>query len=60
VSIGFIVSTGIVRVVSTNVLSEVPDTFLVELHADTAIINTPLKARLKIIFFMGCGLYSVA
>jgi len=46
------VSTGFI-VVSVEVLSEVPDTFLVELHAEVAIISEPAKARLKINFFIG-------
>lgn len=46
------VSTGFI-VVSVEVLSEVPDTFFVELHAEVAIITEPAKARLKINFFIG-------
>jgi hypothetical protein len=50
------VSTGFI-VVSVEVLSEVPDTFFVELHAEVAIITEPAKARLKINFFIGLFLY---
>ncbi|MEJ2881126.1 hypothetical protein [Pedobacter sp. GR22-6] len=46
------VSTGII-VESTVVLSEVPDTFFVELHAVVAMAIDPAKARLKINFFIG-------
>lgn len=38
--------------VSTVVLSDDPDTFFVELHADVANIIEPTKARLKIVFLM--------
>jgi len=47
-----LVSTGFI-VVSVEVLSEVPDTFFVELHAEMATITEPAKARLKINFFIG-------
>lgn len=47
-----LVSTGFI-VVSVEVLSEVPDTFFVELHAEVATISEPAKARLKINFFIG-------
>jgi hypothetical protein len=50
----FAVSAGGVIVVSTFVLSVVPDTFFVELHADTAMVNVPATARLKISFFIIC------
>lgn len=53
VSINLDVSTGVDMLVSTLVLSEVPDMFFVELHADAAIIKVPAKARLKISFFIG-------
>jgi hypothetical protein len=56
----FVVSAGATRVVSIGfmvvsvaVLSVVPDTFFVELHAEVAIIIEPAKARLKINFFIG-------
>ena len=44
---------GVVMVVSVPVLSVVPETFFVELHAEAAIIIEPAKARLKINFFIG-------
>lgn len=47
-----VVSTGII-VESAEVLSELPDTFLVELHAVVAMAIVPAKARLKINFFIG-------
>jgi hypothetical protein len=47
-----VVSTGI-AVESIAVLSELSDTFFVELHAEVAIIIAPAAARLKIIFFIG-------
>jgi len=50
------VSTGVDIVESTVVLSEVSEALFVELHADTAKINEPAKARLKIIFFI-CKLF---
>jgi len=37
---------------SIPVLSDEPDRFLVELHADVANIIEPATARLKIIFFI--------
>jgi hypothetical protein len=37
---------------SVVVLSEEPDTFFVELHAEAANIIEPAKARLKIVFFI--------
>jgi len=44
---------GVVIVVeSTAVLSEDPDTFFVELHAEAANNIEPAKARLKIVFFI--------
>jgi len=46
------VSTGI-AVESIVVLSVLSDIFLVELHAEVAIIIEPATARLKIIFFIG-------
>jgi hypothetical protein len=52
VSIVPVVSTGI-AVESIAVLSELSDTFFVELHAEVAIIIAPAAARLKIIFFIG-------
>jgi hypothetical protein len=42
----------LVVVESVPVLSDEPDTFLVELHADVANIIDPATARLKIIFFI--------
>jgi hypothetical protein len=42
----------VVVVESVRVLSEEPDTFFVELHADVANIIDPATARLKIIFFI--------
>jgi hypothetical protein len=44
---------GAVMVVSVPVLSVVPETFFVELHADVTINIEPAKARLKINFFIG-------
>lgn len=38
--------------VSTVVLSDDPETFLVELHAEAANIIEPAKARLKIVLFI--------
>ena len=47
------VVVGVLIVVeSVPVLSDDPDTFLVELHADVANIIDPATARLKIIFFI--------
>lgn len=47
------VVVGVLMVVeSVPVLSDDPDTFLVELHADVANIIEPATARLKIIFFI--------
>ena len=47
------VVVGVLIVVeSVPVLSDDPDTFLVELHADVANIIEPATARLKIIFFI--------
>lgn len=43
---------GATLLVSTAVLSEEPETFLVELHAEVANIIEPAKARLKIVFLM--------
>ena len=48
---------GVVIVVSVPVLSVVPETFFVELHAEAAIIIDPAKARLKINFFIGLDSY---
>lgn len=48
---------GVITVESIPVLSVVPETFFVELHADAAIIIEPAKARLKINFFIGVILY---
>jgi hypothetical protein len=42
----------LVVVESVLVLSDDPDTFFVELHADVANIIEPATARLKIIFFI--------
>ena len=42
----------LIEVESIPVLSEEPDRFLVELHADVANIIEPATARLKIIFFI--------
>jgi len=42
----------LIAVESVPVLSDDPDTFLVELHADVANIIEPATARLKIIFFI--------
>ena len=63
--VAFVVSTG-TAVVSTGltvesviVLSEVPDTLFVELHADAAIIIDPAKARLRINFFIIRGFRNV-
>jgi hypothetical protein len=53
----FVVSGGVVIVVSVPVLSVVPETFFVELHADVAINIEPAKARLKINFFIGLDSY---
>jgi len=53
-----VVSTG-TEVESTIVLSVEFDTFLVELHAEAAIINEPAKARLKIVFFISIVLIQV-
>jgi len=53
-----VVSVGTI-VLSVPVLSVVPDTFFVELHAEAAIIIEPAKARLKINFFIGMILYLV-
>lgn len=48
-----LVSTGgTAIVVSTLVVSELPETFFVELHAETAMVKVPATARLKISFFM--------
>ncbi|MNY70787.1 hypothetical protein D3C86_2089930 [compost metagenome] len=48
-----VVSTGGTdMVVSTLVLSEPPETFFVELHAEMAIVKVPATARLKISFFI--------
>ena len=50
-----VVSAGggdVTLLVSTVVLSEDPDTFLVELHAEAANIIEPAKARLKIVLFI--------
>lgn len=52
VSIVCVESTG-TMVLSVVVLSELPDTFFVELHADVATNIVPAKARLKINFFIG-------
>lgn len=41
-----------IAVESAPVLSDDPDRFLVELHADVANIIEPATARLKIIFFI--------
>ena len=51
VSIG-VVDGVLILVESTLVLSDDPDRFFVELHADVAIIIEPATARLKIIFFI--------
>ena len=53
------VSTGVVAVESTLRLSDVPDTFFVELHAEIAIVNVPATIRLKINFFMVSVLNSI-
>jgi len=53
-----VVSTG-VTVESVIVLSELPDTLFVELHADAAIIIDPANARLKINFFIIRGFKNV-
>jgi hypothetical protein len=48
-----LVSTGgTAIVVSTLVVSELPETFFVELHAEMAIVKVPATARLKINFFI--------
>ena len=52
------VSTGTV-VESVIVLSDVPETLLVELHADAPIIIVPAKARLRINFFIIWGFSNV-
>jgi len=49
------VSTGVVVTVESTVvlvLSDEPETFFVELHAEAANINEPAKARLKIVLFI--------
>lgn len=51
VSIG-VVDGVLIEVESAPVLSEEPDRFLVELHADVANIIEPATARLKIIFLI--------
>ena len=48
---------GVSVVESTAVLSEDPETLFVELHAETARIIEPAKARLKIVFFIIIDLY---
>jgi hypothetical protein len=40
-------------VVSALVLSELPDTFFVELHAEIAMVSVPATARLRINFLIG-------
>lgn len=40
-------------VVSALVLSELPDTFFVELHAEIAVVSVAATARLKINFLIG-------
>jgi hypothetical protein len=42
---------------STTVLSDEPDTFFVELHAEAANIIEPAKARLKIVLFIMSSIY---
>jgi hypothetical protein len=55
VSAGIVVVAEESTVVEVLVLSvDVSEAFLVELHADVAIINEPAIARLKIIFFIVC------
>ena len=51
-SVVVVVGLLIVVVESILVLSEDPDKFLVELHAEVANIIEPATARLKIIFFI--------
>jgi hypothetical protein len=51
VSIG-VVDGVLIEVESAPVLSDEPDRFLVELHADVANIIEPATARLKIIFLI--------
>lgn len=51
VSIVVVVSIGIAEE-STIVLSELPDMFFVELHAERVAIIAPATARLKIIFLI--------
>ena len=46
------VTAGVIDVESNSVLSEDPDTFFVELHAEAANNIEPAKARLKIVFFI--------
>jgi hypothetical protein len=52
VSIGVVVDGVLIEVESAPVLSDEPDKFLVELHADVANIIEPATARLKIIFLI--------
>jgi hypothetical protein len=52
------VSTG-TAVESVIVLSEVPETLFVELHADAPIIIVPAIARLRINFFIIWGFSNV-
>jgi hypothetical protein len=52
VSLVVVVVDVLTLVESILVLSEDPDRFLVELHADVANIIEPATARLKIIFFI--------
>jgi len=46
------VIAGVIDVESIVLLSEEPDTFLVELHAEAAKIIEPAKARLRMVFFI--------
>jgi hypothetical protein len=46
------VTAGVIDVESIAVLSDDPDTFFVELHAEAANIIEPAKARLRIVFFI--------
>jgi hypothetical protein len=53
VSLTDVSAVGVVIVVlSVAVLSEDPETFFVELHAEAASMIEPAKARLKIVFFI--------
>lgn len=50
------VTAGVIDVESISVLSDDPDTFFVELHAEAASNIEPAKARLRIVLFI---IYSI-